>query len=310
MNKIIKYIKNPKLILLYLINKGFFNWLSDKKYLKMKYKLETGESLNLNEPQTFNQKLQWLKLYDRNPRYTKMVDKYQVKKLVADIIGEEYIIPTLGIWNDFKSIDFNSLPHKFALKPTHTSGNIYLCKDKSTINYIKLSKEFKRWLKQNYYYIHREWPYKNVEPKIIAEKYMGENLFDYKFFCFNGKVKTILVCSNRNRDSKNTDFYNKDWMLMPFTRQNHTNNSKGIPKPKNLEKMICISEKLSAGISFVRVDLYEIEGRVFFGELTFYPSSGFEGFKPKKYDKVLGDWLKLPKENCKNSCKINLKEKK
>ena len=301
MNKIIKYIKKPSNVLLYLMNKNFFKWIPDEKYITIKYKLEMNQKLNLKEPKTFNEKLQWLKLYDRNPEYTKMVDKYEAKKYVADIIGQEYIIPTLGVWDKFEDIEFDKLPKQFVLKPTHTSGNVFICKDKEKINYKQLRKMINKWLKRDYYLVHREWPYKNIKPKIIAEQYMvddsGMKLKDYKFFCFNGIAQTILVCSNRNGSFKNTNFYDINWNLQPFTREKHKNSNEQIKKPKNLDEMITVAEKLSKDIPFVRVDLYEINGKVYFGELTFYPSSGFEGFEPEEWDKKLGDMLELPTKN-------------
>ena len=301
MNKIIKYIKKPSNVLLYLMNKNFFKWIPDEKYITIKYKLEMNQKLNLKEPKTFNEKLQWLKLYDRNPEYTKMVDKYEAKKYVANIIGKKYIIPTLGVWDKFEDIEFDKLPKQFVLKPTHTSGNVFICKDKEKINYKQLRKMINKWLKRDYYLVHREWPYKNIKPKIIAEQYMvddsGMKLKDYKFFCFNGIAQTILVCSNRNGSFKNTNFYDISWNLQPFTREKHKNSNEQIKKPKNLDEMITVAEKLSKDIPFVRVDLYEINGKVYFGELTFYPSSGFEGFEPEEWDKKLGDMLELPTKN-------------
>ena len=301
MNKIIKYIKKPSNVLLYLMNKNFFKWIPDEKYITIKYKLEMNQKLNLKEPKTFNEKLQWLKLYDRNPEYTKMVNKYEAKKYVADIIGQEYIISTLGVWDKFEDIEFDKLPKQFVLKPTHTSGNVFICKDKEKINYNQLRKMINKWLKRDYYLVHREWPYKNIKPKIIAEQYMvddsGMKLKDYKFFCFNGIAQTILVCSNRNGSFKNTNLYDINWNLQPFTREKHKNSNEQIKKPKNLDEMITVAEKLSKDIPFVRVDLYEINGKVYFGELTFYPSSGFEGFEPEEWDKKLGDMLELPTKN-------------
>lgn len=301
MNKIVKYIKRPSNILLYLMNKNFFKWIPDEKYIKIKYKLEMNQKFNLKEPRTFNEKLQWLKLYDRKPEYTKMVDKYEAKKYVANIIGKKYIIPTLGVWDKFEDIEFDKLPKQFVLKPTHTSGNVFICKDKEKINYKQLRKMINKWLKRDYYLVHREWPYKNIKPKIIAEQYMvddsGMKLKDYKFFCFNGIAQTILVCSNRNGSFKNTNFYDINWNLQPFTREKHKNSNEQIKKPKNLDEMITVAEKLSKDIPFVRVDLYEINGKVYFGELTFYPSSGFEGFEPEEWDKKLGDMLELPTKN-------------
>ena len=197
MKKIIKYIKHPSNVIVYLMNKGHFKWLDDKTYLKIKYRIIMNKKLNLEKPQTFNEKLQWLKLYDRNSEYTKMVDKYEAKKYVANIIGEEYIIPTLGVWDKFEDINFERLPNQFVLKPTHTSGNVFICKDKNNIDYGKLKTEIKKWMKRRYYYFHREWPYKNVKPRIIAEQYMEDEsgeLIDYKIYAFNGKCDYVMVC--------------------------------------------------------------------------------------------------------------------
>ena len=290
------YLRNPETIVKTL----FKSKLNDIDYLKLMYKRIFEKDLNLENPENFNEKLQWLKLYDRKEEYTKMVDKYEVKKYVANIIGTKYIIPTLGIYEKFEDINLNTLPNQFVIKCTNDSGGIVIIKDKGIVDINSARKKINNCLKINYYYIGREWPYKNVKPRIIVEEYMEDNkhkdLRDFKIFCFNGVPKIILVCSNRNGDSKNTDFYDTDWNLLPFTREHHKNNPKGIDKPEKLSEMIQIAYKLSKGIPFVRVDLYEINGQVYFGELTFYPSSGFEGFKPEKYDKILGDMIELPKE--------------
>ena len=201
MNKIISYIVEPKKIILYLMNKNYLSFIPDETFLKMKYKLMMGKKLDLENPKTFNEKLQWLKLHDRNPEYTKMVDKYEAKEYVANIIGKEYIIPTLGVWDKFDDIDFDALPNEFVLKPTHTSGNVFICKDKSKIDYKKLKKQVNKWLKRDYYKIHREWPYKNVKPRIIAEEYMENkdhtSIKDYKFYCFNGQADYVMICTGR-----------------------------------------------------------------------------------------------------------------
>ncbi len=290
---IINYIKDPKKILYILDNKNIIR-INDREYLKLKFKIDMKSNLDLNNPKTFNEKLQWLKLNDQKDIYTKMVDKYEAKKYVSDIIGSEYIIPTLGIYSNFDDINFNSLPDKFVIKCTHDSGGVFVIDNKKEMNHNLLKKTITKSLKNNFYYRAREWPYKNIKPRIILEKYMGDNLNDYKLFCFNGVPKFILVCSNRNGNDKNTDFYDINWNLLPFTRENHVNNKNGIKKPKYLNLMLDISKKLSKNIPFVRIDLYEIENKVYFGELTFYPSGGFEGFNPKEWDKKLGDMIKLP----------------
>lgn len=301
MNKIVKYIKRPSNILLYLMNKNFFKWIPDEKYITIKYKLEMNQKLNLKEPKTFNEKLQWLKLYDRKPEYTKMVDKYEAKKYVADIIGEEYIIPTLGVWDKFEDIDFTKLPNQFVLKPTHASGNVFICKNKDEIDYKKLKKTVQKWLKRNYYLVHREWPYKNVKPRIIAEQYMAtykqKELIDYKFFCFNGEPKFLYVSEGlSNHENARISFVNMNYEKTEFYRKDYRPFDKLPNKPTNFDKMKELSKELSKNIPFIRVDFYEVNGQVYFGELTFFPCSGFIPFEPEEWDRKLGDMLKLPKE--------------
>lgn len=289
---------NLKSLIIILMQKNIIK-VDDEKFLKILYKRKFGKKLNLENPETFNEKMQWLKLYDRDDKYTNMVDKYESKKYVSNIIGEEYIIPTLGIWNKFEEIDFEKLPNQFVLKPTHTSGNVFICKDKTKINYKKLKKRVNKWLKRKYYYTGREWPYKNIKPRIIAETYIENQneigLRDYKFMCFNGKVKCSFVCSNRNsKEGLHVDFYDLEWNKMPFTRH-YPNSREDIKKPINYEQMIKLSEKLALNIPFVRVDFYEANEKIYFGELTFYPGSGFEEFSPERYDRILGDMLDLSK---------------
>lgn len=297
-NKIFQYVKKPSKILIYLDNKRIIK-LNDEKYIKLRYEIYTNKKLDLENPQTFNEKLQWLKLHDRKNIYTTMVDKYEVKKYVADIIGEEHIIPTLGVYDKFEDIDFENLPNQFVLKCTHDSGGVVICKDKETFNKEEAKKKINEHLKINYYYIGREWPYKNVKPRIIVEKYMeqanSEDLIDYKLMSFNGKVKCSFVCLNRNsKNGLNVDFYDTNWQKMPFERH-YKNSDIVLEKPKNYDLMVKLAEKLTQNIPFLRVDFYEIEGKVYFGELTFYPGAGLEEFRPEEYDKILGDMLELPK---------------
>lgn len=297
-DKIKEYIADPRNILYWLDLKRVIT-LEDKKYLKILYRKAFKKELNLENPQTFNEKLQWLKLNDRKDIYTTMVDKYEVKKHVSAIIGKEYIIPTLGIYDSFNEIDFEKLPDKFAIKCTHDSGGVVICKDKKELDIKKARNKINKSLKKNYYYSSREWPYKNVKPRIIIEELLedegNEDLIDYKFMCFNGKVKCSFVCLNRrSKEGLNVDFYDLKWNKMPFER--HYPNSKEIlEKPKNYEKMIELAEKLAEGISFVRVDFYNIKGKIYFGELTFYPGAGIEEFTPNEWDKKLGDMIILPK---------------
>lgn len=301
MKKIIKIIKNPQRLLIYILNKNFFRFVPDELYLKLKYRLCIGRKLNLDSPSSFNEKLQWLKLYNRCPQYSNLVDKYLVRDYVANIIGSCYLIPIIGTWCKFEDIDFNALPEQFVLKPNHTSGNVFICKDKNNMNYDSLNREVKKWLKRKYYWIHREWPYKHIKPRIICEKYLADelndDLKDYKFMCFNGKVKCCFVCSNRSSSTGlNIDIYDTDWNKMSFERVGHPNSQELIERPINYKKMIELSEKLSEDIPFIRVDFYEVNEKIYFGELTFFPGAGFEEFTPESYDYLLGSWIKLPQK--------------
>ena len=255
--------------------------------------------LNLKNPQTYNEKLQWLKLYDRHEEYTQMVDKYEAKKYVASIIGDEYIIPTLGVYDSFDEIDFHELPNQFVLKCTHNSGGIIICKDKQTLDIKKSRKLMNKWMKKNPFWSNREYPYKNVKPRIIAEQYMedesGYELKDYKFFCFDGEVKYIFVATDRGKEDEETkfDFFDMDWNHLPFTN-GHPNNPEPIKKPENFEKMKDLASELSKGIPHVRVDLYNIRGSIYFGELTFFHWSGLTPFVPEEWDYLFGNCIHLP----------------
>lgn len=274
---------------------GTFQWLPDKPYLELIYYAHFGKKLDLKNPKTFNEKLQWLKLYDRNPEYTRMVDKYEAKQYVAEKIGEEYIIPTLGVWDDPDQIDFDALPDQFVLKCTHESGGLVICRDKSKLNIEGAKEKLKKRLKFKYFYWGREWPYKNVKPRIVAEQYMADNLRDYKLFCFNGVPRLTLVCSQRfTADGLKEDFYDEAWNHMDVQRPTHGNAIFPIERPKQHELMKKLAAKLSEKLPFARIDFYEINEKVYFGEITFYPASGFEGFKPDEWDLKLGEWIKLP----------------
>ena len=275
------------------------NWIpmSDENYLKRIYKKRMHEELNLENPQTFNEKLQWLKLYNRKPEYVKMVDKYEPKKYVGSIIGEKYIIPTLGIYDKFEDINFDKLPEQFVIKCTHDSGGLVICKNKNELNLKKTKKKINKFLKRNYYYQCREWVYKNIKPRILIEKYMTDKttteLKDYKIYCFNGKAKIIVVCSDRFTDLKVT-YYDENWNEMNVTDVGHKKDN-NIKKPVNFEEMKHLAEILSKEIPFVRVDFYEINGNVYFGEMTFFSAAGYEEFEPNEYNKIFGDWIELPK---------------
>ena len=278
---------------------GFFKRMDDAEYVRRMFKARMGYELDLNNPVTFNEKLQWLKLYDRHPEYTMMVDKYEVKQYVANKIGEKYIIPTIGVWDSFDKIDFASLPNQFVLKCTHDSGGLFICKDKNTFNIGKAKKIINKCLKKNFYFYGREWPYKNVAPRIIAEQYMEDSctneLRDYKFFTFNGVVKALFIASDRQDTSTETkfDFFDEDFNHLPFT--NGHPNAEIIPeKPQCFDEMKYLSEILSRGIPQLRVDFYEVNGKVYFGELTFSHWGGLVPFVPNIWDKKFGEWIELP----------------
>ena len=282
-----KYLKKVKYAL---------KFLPDKLYIQLYYFAEFKKFCNLKNPKTFNEKLQWLKLNDRKPEYTMMVDKYEAKKYVADIIGDEYIIPTLGVWDKFDDIDFDKLPDKFVLKCTHDSEGLVIVKDKSKLNIAAARKKINSCLKHNFYYIGREWPYKNVKPRIIAEPYLvdesGYELKDYKIFCFNGKAEYVEVDFNRAIQHK-LNPYDLDWNPLNFCDKSKNDYSADIKKPERLTDMIATAEKLSSNMKFLRVDMYSIYDKFYVGELTLYPGSGFIAFEPEEVDLKLGEKLQL-----------------
>ena len=262
-----------------------------------------GKMLHLKNPQTFSEKIQWLKLYNRKPEYTMMVDKYAVKEYVADIIGKQYIIPTIGIWDNPEDIEWNLLPDQFVLKTTHGGGNkgVVICKDKATFDKKEAINRLQKSLKQDIYRNFREWPYKNVRRRIIAEQFMENHgkptneLTDYKFYCFNGTPKYCQVIKNRH-ENETIDFFDMEWRHQDFIGLNTTvkKNAATTPeKPLHFKEMKELSTKLSNGIPFSRIDLYEINNRTYFGEITFFPRSGFGSFRPDNYNKILGKMIIL-----------------
>ena len=278
-------------------NRGFHNGMTDEAFIKRKYKAIIGKELNLENPQTFNEKLQWLKLYNRKPEFTTMVDKCDAKKYVANIIGEEYIIPTLGVWKSFDDINFDNLPQQFVLKCTHDCGGIVICKDKNKLDKAPAKKKLEKSLKNNFFWYGREWPYKNVEPRIIAEVYMEEaessGLTDYKVMCFGGEPKVIQVHQGRFDGNHHQAFYDLDWNHLDIT-QGFPKATETIPRPAALEKMLELSRVLSKGLPHLRVDWYFVKGQLYLGELTFFDGSGFVGFDQEEWDRKLGSYITLP----------------
>lgn len=273
--------------------------IPDSIFLRIKYKRVMGKKLELKQPKTYNEKLQWLKLHDHNPEYIKLVDKYEVKKIVSERIGEKYVIPTIGVWDSFDEIDFNKLPSAFVLKCTHDSGGVVVCKDKSMLDIEQTKKKINDSMARNYFWGVREWPYKNIKPRIIAEQYMEDletgSLDDYKFFCFDGKVDNIMIVRERSEGTPKFYHFDKEWNLCRFNRL-----TRSLPegykeaKPKFIDEMLEVAEKLSEGFIHVRIDLYEANGQIYFGEFTLYNQSGWETGFDDFSDNYLGSLIKLP----------------
>ena len=292
--KIKSVMKDKKKRTIILAQHGFYKNMSDEDFLRMQFKNVFGYELNLDNPQTFSEKLQWLKLYDRNPKYTMMVDKYAVKSYVASLIGEEHIIKTLGVWNSFDEIDFDSLPDQFVLKCTHDSGGLVICTDKSKLDLNKARKKINKSLANNYYLQNREWPYKDVKPRIIAEIFISQKdgtvPEDYKILNFNGKPRLIQVDLDRFVNHRKK-MYSPDWTELDFSFNYPTDNSVHLKKPEELDDILLFAEKLAIGHPFLRTDFYIVDGQIYFGELTFFPASGFGKFTPEEWDKKLGELL-------------------
>ncbi len=299
-NAIHSLFHNPRHFLVAILYRmgGF---IPDKLYLQWVYYLECGRKLDINNPRRFNDKLQWLKLYYRNPLWTQMVDKYRVKELVRERVGEQYVVPCLGVWNRAEDIEWDKLPDKFVLKTNHDSGNngIYIVKDKSMIDRDKLTRRINRSLRKDASYAGREWPYRDVPRRVFAEQYLEDEsgeLRDYKFFCFDGKVKYLYVATERQSGNLKFNYFDMDFKPLGMW-QSHPQSDKPIPKPVTFEKMKELAAILSKGLPEVRVDFYEVEGHVYFGEFTFFSLGGMATFHPDEWDFIWGDQILLPKAN-------------
>lgn len=299
--KIFKMMFNPNYRFIVLANKGFYNSMDDETYLCRRYKAIFNRELNLKNPRSFNEKLQWLKLYNRKPEYTMMVDKYLVKDYVANKIGNEYVIKTLDTWDNPNDLHFDALPNRFVLKCNHNSGlGMCICKDKSKLNEKEIKRKLQKGLEQNYFLLGREWPYKNVKRKIIAEEYLEddvqEELRDYKVLCFNGEPKLIEYHAGRFTNYQTQDYFDKNWEKVNITQENVSGfgpSKMVIPKPQLLSKMLELSAVLAKNIPHVRIDWYIVNGRLYFGEITFFDGSGFDPFDKYDDDLMLGDWISL-----------------
>lgn len=295
-NKFTKAIKHPEWAFGVILRRYFASMMNDRTFIKWEYFSGMKKFPNLKNPKTYNEKLQWLKLNYIHPEYAEMVDKAIAKDYVSRIIGEEYIIPTLGVWNTFDEIDFDKLPNQFVLKTTHDSGGVVVVSDKSKFDKEAARKKLEKSLRNNYFLQHREYPYKDIKPRILAEQFMvdesGTELKDYKFFCFNGKCKMLFVATDRSIGDVKFDFFDEKFNHLPFV-QGHPWATKEIKKPAGFDKMIELSEKLCKGFPHVRVDLYDINGNIYFGELTFFHFSGNVPFEPEEWDYKIGEWLTL-----------------
>ena len=293
------YLKHPNKIILGIVNHCWFLF-PDKVSLQIQYRIKMGRRLNLKKPQRFSEKLQWLKLYDRKPEYTRMVDKITAKEYVASIIGPQYIIPTYGAWHHFEEIDFNTLPDQFVLKTNHGGGGsaVVICKNKANFDKNAAKAILEHSLKHSIYPYLREWPYKNIKPMILAELLLedvGEHgLMDYKVFCCNGEPRMVKVNYDVATDY-HVCWYDLDWNKIECTTiYDPVDKDVELEKPKELPLLLELARKLSRGTSYLRVDFYCTNGIINFGELTFFPGSGFERFVPESFDKVIGDWIRLP----------------
>jgi len=295
-----RVLTNKEARFCYLADLGRMGHISAETFLKRMYRYKMGKELNLDNPLTYTEKLQWLKLYDHRPEYIKMVDKYEVKQWVAEKIGKQHVIPTLGMWERVEDIEFDILPEKFVLKTTHDSGGLVICKNKKNFDVEKAKKKLRYFHMREYYDYNREWPYKDVKHRIIAEKYMEDKrlgeLRDYKFFTFGGVPKVLYITQGRGKDIPTVaDFFDMEFNHLPFTIDH---DMAPIPpeRPSCFEEMKKLAAHLSQGTPQLRVDFYEVDGQVYFGEMTFFHCSGLNPFHPQEWDRVFGEWVELPKK--------------
>lgn len=292
---VIKIMKVLSRVFIFIWNR-LASILPNELYLKVRFKYNVGYWPNFKTPRTYNEKLQWLKLFDYHPEYTNLVDKIEAKKYVTSLIGEKYVIPTLGIWGAVDDIEWEKLPNKFVIKVTSDSGGVVVCKDKDKLDRKKAIAELKRNWGRNYYKYNKEYPYRDVKPRIIAEKYMedesGFELKDYKFFCFDGEPKLLFVATGRQMNDTRFDFFDVDFNHLQIIN-GHPNADVCPSKPQNFEQMLDIARQLSKDFRHVRVDLYNVNGQIYFGELTFFHFSGLVPFVPQKWDRYIGDMINL-----------------
>lgn len=290
----LKNYKTPRRIIVSLLKKVKF--LPPNIYIPIQYESVTKQKLNLKNPKTFNEKIQWYKIYYRSPIFRQLADKYQVRDYVTEKVGEQYLNELLGVYKNPSEIDFERLPEKFVLKCVHGSGFNLIVKDKSRLNIEATCKQLRKWQKKKFYNKGKEWSYKNLEPLIVAEKFLTDRngaLNDYKFFCFNGDIKFIQVDLERKINDYRC-YYDTIWNKLPFYTEKNPFFEGEVEKPENLEDMIHVVKELSKGIPFVRVDLYSVNNKTIFGEMTFYPTNGTKAFLPLEYNRIIGDYFILP----------------
>lgn len=299
-NKLLRFFIDSDYRFIILAYRGKYNHLSDREYLEKLYKATCHKELDLDDPISFNEKLQWLKLNDRKSIYTQMVDKIEAKEYVEKILGPQVIVPTLAIWDNVDEMDPSGLPNQFVLKCSHNSGGVIVCKDKGNFNWKATRKYFKKELDNNFYNIGREWPYKDVKPRLFAEQYLRsiaeEDLYDYKFFCFNGLVKCFKIDFDRFTNHK-ANYYDSYGNLLNFGEASYPPDyDRVLPIPANLDRMKEYAELLARDTIFSRIDFYNIQGNIYFGEITFFPAGGLGTFDPDDADIMLGSWLTLPRK--------------
>ena len=277
------------------------SFLPNKMYLQLFYFCTTGQFINFRNPKGFCEKQQWLKVHDQCGEYSKLVDKLAVREHIDAVLGEGHLFPLLGKWERFEDIDFDSLPDQFVIKCNHDSGSTKVISSKAELTPEKLA-EMKRFytkrLKRDFFFAGREYPYKGIRPYMIVEKLMidekqpEKSIEDYKFFCFNGEPRVMFIATDRRTDCR-FDFFDMDFQHLDIVNI-HPNSDKPIPKPAMFEEMKEIAATLSKGMRFVRIDLYELNGNIYFGEYTFFHGGGFRLCEPPEWERKLGDWIELP----------------
>lgn len=296
----ISLVRTPQKLLLPAGQNGLLNFVPDRVYLKAVFKAETGYELDLDHPRTYNEKLQWIKIYDRKPEYVIYADKFRVRKYITEKIGEEYLVPMLGMYKKAEEIPWKELPNRFVLKCNHASGTNIICKNKKDLDIKATEKKLNNWLKRNAFWGAREWCYKDIEPCIICEEFIetkdGNTPDDYKFMCFNGIPRLIQVHHDRYGDHT-LDYYTPEWNKADLQRIDASKSNIVIERPEKLEEMLSIAERLSADMYYARIDLYYVNGRIYFGEITLYPTGGLSTFTRYEDDLLLGSYIKLPTDN-------------